>query len=92
MQIRQRDCFSFAGSIVHQRMKHLSSSFLATILLFGLKVEAAERLPNVVLLFADDLREAKNLATTQPSKLDELKTAWEKMNAEIIEPVWLPRR
>ncbi len=41
---------------------------------------------------AEDLREAKNLATTQPSKLDELKTAWEKMNAEMIDPVWLPRR
>lgn len=39
-----------------------------------------------------DLGEKTNLASKEPEKLEELKSAWEKMNAEMIEPVWLPRR
>jgi len=28
----------------------------------------------------------------QPAKLEELKTPWEKMNAEMIDTVWSPKR
>ena len=41
---------------------------------------------------AEDLEEKKNLAFKQPAKLAELKSAWEKMNAEMIDPVWSPKR
>ena len=41
---------------------------------------------------AKDLGEKKDLASKQPAKLAELKTAWEKMNAEMIDPVWSPKR
>ena len=40
----------------------------------------------------NDLAEKSNLASKQPAKLEELKTAWEKMNAEMIDPVWSPKR
>jgi len=39
-----------------------------------------------------DLGEKTNLASKQPAKLEELQTAWEKMNAEMIDPVWSPKR
>jgi arylsulfatase B len=41
---------------------------------------------------AKDIGEKKSLASTQPAKLEELKTVWEKMNAEMIDPVWSPKR
>ena len=39
-----------------------------------------------------DLGEKTNLASKEPEKLQELKTAWDTMNAEMIDPVWSPKR
>jgi hypothetical protein len=39
-----------------------------------------------------ELGDKTNLASKEPEKLKELKAAWEKMNAEMVDPVWLPRR
>ncbi len=41
---------------------------------------------------AADLREMNNLAETNPDRLKQLQTAWEKLDNEMIEPVWHPRR
>jgi arylsulfatase A-like enzyme len=41
---------------------------------------------------AEDLGEKRNLASKQPAKLAELKSAWETMNAEMTDPVWSPKR
>ena len=41
---------------------------------------------------ADDISESKNLAKENPEKLSELLTAWEKINSQMIDPVWSPRR
>ena len=41
---------------------------------------------------AEDLGEKKDLASKQPVKVAELKAAWEKMNAGMIDPVWSPKR
>ncbi|MFT5490068.1 MAG: arylsulfatase A-like enzyme, partial [Limisphaerales bacterium] len=41
---------------------------------------------------ADDLREENNLAAAKPAKFKELTAAWEKLNGEMIESVWDPRR
>ena len=35
-----------------------------------------------------DAGEASNLASQEPAKLRELSAAWEKMNAEMAEPLW----
>ena len=40
----------------------------------------------------NDLAEKTNLAAKQPAKLEELKNAWEKMNAEMTDTVWMPKR
>jgi arylsulfatase B len=37
-----------------------------------------------------DLAEEHNLAQTQPNKLKELRSAWDKMNQQMIDPVWVP--
>ncbi len=39
---------------------------------------------------AEDVSEAKDLAQQNPDKLRELTSAWEKMNAEMAEPIWKP--
>ena len=39
---------------------------------------------------AEDIGEAKDLATTHPEKVKELKTAWDAWNAEQEEPRWRP--
>jgi arylsulfatase B len=41
---------------------------------------------------ADDIGEENNLAETQQAKLHELRLVWEKVNGEMIDPVWNPRR
>ncbi|MEO1994799.1 MAG: sulfatase-like hydrolase/transferase [Planctomycetaceae bacterium] len=41
---------------------------------------------------ADDTAEENNLAETQPAKLHELRLVWDKINGEMIAPVWNPRR
>lgn len=41
---------------------------------------------------ANDLSETRDLATRQPKKLAELKSAWDRLNAEMKEPIWRPRR
>tara|TARA_Y100000588_G_scaffold262465_1_gene277136 strand:- start:15393 stop:15539 length:147 start_codon:yes stop_codon:yes gene_type:complete len=37
-----------------------------------------------------DLGDKTNLVSKEPEKLQELKAAWEKMNAKMADPVWLP--
>ena len=37
---------------------------------------------------AEDLAETKNLAATRADKLEELRAEWEKLNAQMIEPIW----
>ena len=39
---------------------------------------------------AEDLSETTDLAQRQPDRLDELKDAWQRLNAEMVEPVWRP--
>jgi len=39
-----------------------------------------------------DISEANNLASSEPTKLKEMLSAWEAMNAEMIDPVWRPGR
>ena len=42
---------------------------------------------------AEDLAETKNLAATRTDKLEELRAEWEKLNTQMIEPIWTrPRR
>ncbi len=41
---------------------------------------------------ADEISEKSNLAKKRPDKLKELRTAWERLNAEMIDPVWTPKR
>lgn len=36
----------------------------------------------------DDISESVNLAAEQPAQLQELVAAWERLNAQMIEPVW----
>lgn len=36
----------------------------------------------------NDIGESKNLATTQPQKFEELKTAWDKWNAQLVAAKW----
>ncbi len=38
----------------------------------------------------DDIGEAKDLVAAQPDKVKELKTAWDKWNAQQAEPLWVP--
>jgi arylsulfatase A-like enzyme len=40
---------------------------------------------------ADDLAEEDDLAASQREKLIELQKAWDRLDAEMIEPVWSPR-
>lgn len=37
-----------------------------------------------------DLSETNNLAMSQPAKLKELRAAWDKMNQQMIDPLWTP--
>lgn len=37
---------------------------------------------------SDDISEESNLANEEPAKLKELVAAWEKLNGEMIDPVW----
>ena len=39
-----------------------------------------------------DIGEKTNLAATQPEKVRELAAAWEKWNAQLVEPQWVPER
>ena len=41
---------------------------------------------------ADDIAEENDLARSNPAKAAELREAWEEMNAEMIDPVWDPKR
>jgi arylsulfatase B len=41
---------------------------------------------------ADDIAESNDLAKRHPEKLTELKTAWERLNNDMIDPIWSPRR
>ena len=42
---------------------------------------------------AEDLAETKNLAAARTDKLEELRAEWEKLNTQMIEPIWTrPRR
>ncbi len=41
---------------------------------------------------ADDLSESHDLAPTRPEKLEELKQTWERLNAQMIAPIWSRRR
>lgn len=41
---------------------------------------------------ADDLSEEKNLAASEPEKLEEMMAAWTELNSEMIESVWSPGR
>ena len=41
---------------------------------------------------ADDLAESHDLAQTQPDKLHELQAAWDRLNGEMIEPIWSRQR
>ena len=39
------------------------------------------------------LAETKNLAAARTEKLEELRAEWEKLNTQMIEPIWTrPRR
>ena len=40
---------------------------------------------------ADDIGEQDDRASRMPGKMEDLQRAWEKMNSEMIEPVWNPR-
>lgn len=40
----------------------------------------------------EDIGETKDLAASQPEKVKELAAAWEKWNAELVAPKWLPRQ
>ena len=37
---------------------------------------------------AEDIAETKNLADSRTDKLEELRDEWEKLNAQMIEPIW----
>jgi len=39
-----------------------------------------------------DISESNNLAEQNPTKVEELLTAWKKIDAQMIQPVWSPRR
>ncbi len=39
---------------------------------------------------AEDIAEAKNLATAHPEKLQQLLATWKKLDAQMIEPLWKP--
>lgn len=41
---------------------------------------------------SNDIAEKTNLATTEPTKLQQMIAAWEKTNSEMIEPFWSPRK
>ncbi|PWU20451.1 MAG: sulfatase [Verrucomicrobia bacterium] len=38
-----------------------------------------------------DIGEKENLAETEPGKFKELAAAWDKWNAELVDPLWVPR-
>jgi hypothetical protein len=40
---------------------------------------------------ADDIGETKNVAATHPQKVKELAEIWQRWNAELAKPSWLPR-
>jgi arylsulfatase B len=42
--------------------------------------------------FRRDISETDDLAASNPSKVEELLTVWRKLNDQMIEPVWTPRR
>jgi arylsulfatase A-like enzyme len=39
-----------------------------------------------------DIGEKTNVAASQPEKVKELSAAWDKWNAELMDPQWLPKR
>ena len=39
-----------------------------------------------------DVGETENLAGDHPDKLHELLTEWERLDAEMVDPVWTPRK
>ncbi len=41
---------------------------------------------------ADDLTEQNDLSSKNPEKLAQMKTAWETMNSQMVEPAWQPTR
>lgn len=41
---------------------------------------------------ANDISESNNLAKSEPKKFKEMMAEWKSMNAEMIDPVWNPRR
>jgi len=41
---------------------------------------------------ADDISESNNLAQSQPERLQELRQAWDRLNGEMIDPVWTRQR
>lgn len=41
---------------------------------------------------ANDIGEQNDLAAQQPDKVKELSAAWERWNAELVEPSWVPSR
>ena len=41
---------------------------------------------------AEDIGETNDLAVAQPDRLKQLKSVWQQMNAEMIEPFWSARR
>lgn len=43
--------------------------------------------PNIVVILADDVGEAKNLAAEHPERVRDLRAAWERWNAELKDPL-----
>ena len=41
---------------------------------------------------AEDVSEQNDLAKKRTDKVDELLAEWEKLNAEMIDPIWRPKR
>jgi arylsulfatase A-like enzyme len=40
----------------------------------------------------DDIGEKNDLAAREPEKLKQLAAAWDKWNAELVDPKWVPNR
>ena len=59
-------------------------------------VAAAQRHPRPhgeVAIDPEGARRHKNLAAARTDKLEELRAEWEKLNTQMIEPIWTrPRR
>ena len=41
---------------------------------------------------AEDISESKDLAGSHPERLQQLKQVWDRLNAEMIDPLWTRRR